>query len=98
MLHQTIRRNADGSLTSIECPCGEDHGPSLSEELTIMRAANRQKAAEIAGLIGNLERVLALTEARKLDDGANRIKARKYVKATSDRLAQLADDLKLSAL
>jgi hypothetical protein len=32
MQHQTIRRNASGKWESIDCPCGEDHGPSLREE------------------------------------------------------------------
>lgn len=37
MQHKTITRNAAGRLTGQDCPCGEDHGPSVREELDITR-------------------------------------------------------------
>jgi hypothetical protein len=92
MTHQTIRRNADGSLTSIDCPCGEDHGPSLHEELAIMRAGNKRQAQRLTDLATQLERVLELTTAAQLN-GANRIKARRLVKDTADAIGFVAHDL-----
>lgn len=92
MDHQTITRNADGTLTSIDCPCGEDHGPSLREELDIMREGNLRAASKLNGLVKNLERVLELTEAKNLS-GANRIKARASVSATVRELDLVATEL-----
>jgi hypothetical protein len=48
MQHQTIRRNPDGTVTPMGCPCGEDHGPSLREELDWALARVRSLETELA--------------------------------------------------
>lgn len=37
MQHQTIRRDESGRWQGMDCPCREDHGPSVREELDIAR-------------------------------------------------------------
>lgn len=93
--HRTIRRNADDSLTSIDCPCGEDHGPSLREELDILRAGNRRQAERLNSLANVLGAALTLTEGAS---EADRIRARKLVSDVRLELDRAVHLLKLSAL
>lgn len=48
MQHQTMTRNASGQLVSMDCPCGEDHGPSVDEERVWALEANDRLRAELA--------------------------------------------------
>jgi len=91
MDHQTITRNADGSLAPIDCACGEDHGPSLHEELMIMRASNRRQAAKVDALRMDLGRVLAHLHATA--GTAKARDARRLARKVSAELVLIARDL-----
>lgn len=92
MKHQTIIRYADGTLISINCPCGEDHGPSLHEELMIVREGNRRQAERLADLVDVLKSVLDLTDPARTSIDRSR-KARRLVANVSLELNRTARDL-----
>jgi mannose/fructose-specific phosphotransferase system component IIA len=96
MTCRTITRTADGQIVSVECPCGENHGPSLREELDIMREANRRAARKLNELHDDLERVLALTDQRAATPTIR--DARRLIRKGSETAASVARNLSLGAL
>jgi hypothetical protein len=48
--HQTLYADADGVLRDMDCPCGEDHGPSVDEERRRLLQENERLRARVADL------------------------------------------------
>lgn len=50
MQHQTLYTDAQGQLRDMDCPCGEDHGPSVDEERRWLLQENTRLRARVAEL------------------------------------------------
>lgn len=92
MDHRTIQRNAAGELELIACLCGEDHGPSLAEQVVILDADNRRLSARVAEL--EAEREATGTEwGVRWDDGTVHAPARNSEQANRKLSEQLGHEL-----
>lgn len=75
MRHQTITRDAHGALVGMDCPCGEDHGPSLREELEIERELNARRRAAV---VGQTREALTAMRRQRDDSASNASPQRRF--------------------